>query len=428
MLFVCCSDIRATWNDNGIMGNVTFKPVVYAHQKRADGTYNVKIRMTLHRVSRNLPTTITATPDDLTRSLKLKTGPVLYRANDLIRQMQEVLATLPPFSLDTMTADDAVNFVKKRMTSGEFRLNFFDFADEFIAKKSATAAGFYVRAVRGLLRFTGSRDLDVNEISYRMLTEFCEFYQNETTRGTARNAAKMPGSSSPIMSALHAVYKAARDKYNDEDTGYIPIPRDPFARLHLEQPKFKGQRAMDEKTLQTIIDYRTGNRVKRRAVDLFLLSYLLMGANLADLVEAVPPSGDVWEYCRRKTRNRRDDDARIKVKIPPEAAPYISRLKKGAREGRWLEAGGLTLSANTTCNRSLKDVAAELGLPPFTFYAARKSFATIARRQGVEKATIDECLCHVGGYRVADIYIERDWELMWKAQRKAIDALRWDAE
>lgn len=44
---------------------------------------------------------------------------------------------------------------------------------------------------------------------------------------------------------------------------------------------------------------------------------------------------------------------------------------------------------------------------------------------GGEKATIDECLCHVGELRMADIYIESDWSLLDAANRRVIDSLRW---
>ena len=65
------------------------------------------------------------------------------------------------------------------------------------------------------------------------------------------------------------------------------------------------------------------------------------------------------------------------------------------------------------------------GLPPFTFYAARKTWATIARKAGVEKATIDECLIHVGELKMADIYIERDYSLLNEANRKVLAMFEW---
>ena len=69
--------------------------------------------------------------------------------------------------------------------------------------------------------------------------------------------------------------------------------------------------------------------------------------------------------------------------------------------------------------------AQEQGLPGFTFYAARHTWATLARKAGVEKATVDECLGHVGDYDLADIYAERSWELLAAANRKVLALFEW---
>ena len=66
----------------------TFKPVVSAHQKRSDGSYNIKIRITHKRVSRWIPTNLNAYAYDLTRSLNLKNKDLEWKCNDLIRQMR----------------------------------------------------------------------------------------------------------------------------------------------------------------------------------------------------------------------------------------------------------------------------------------------------------------------------------------------------
>ena len=51
----------------------TFKAEVYAHQKRADGTYNIKIRVIHQKRKKYIPTTYYVTKDDLTRTtFKLK--------------------------------------------------------------------------------------------------------------------------------------------------------------------------------------------------------------------------------------------------------------------------------------------------------------------------------------------------------------------
>lgn len=50
----------------------TFKAEVYAHQKKEDGTYNIKIRVTHNKKKKYLATVWYVTQKDLTRSLKIK--------------------------------------------------------------------------------------------------------------------------------------------------------------------------------------------------------------------------------------------------------------------------------------------------------------------------------------------------------------------
>lgn len=50
----------------------TFKAEVYAHQKKADGTYNIKIRVTQNQRKRYLATPWYVTKDDLIRSYRSK--------------------------------------------------------------------------------------------------------------------------------------------------------------------------------------------------------------------------------------------------------------------------------------------------------------------------------------------------------------------
>ena len=76
-------------------------------------------------------------------------------------------------------------------------------------------------------------------------------------------------------------------------------------------------------------------------------------------------------------------------------------------------------------NMALRRWAEREGIKPFTFYAARHTWATLARSAGVEKATVDEALAHIGDYRIADIYAERNWSLAWAANDKVMALFRW---
>lgn len=403
---------------------ITFKSEVFRYQRRADGSYNVKIRVTYKRQSRRLPTTLTAWEGrDVTKAGKLKPNTEVSRkAGDLIARMQGAVAELSPFAAQDMGVDDVVAFVRSALTEERFTLDFFAFADSYLtaSKLAEHTRNSYATALARFSDFLGERRLDINDLTARMLREWLDLLaEDDIVSSTART----------YIARLSKIYNAARDKYNDEDEGKMPIPRNPFARVKVTWTPSKGARILETEEMQAIIHYTTEDPRERFAVDVFVVSFGLMGANMADLWEAVPPRSGVWDYGRKKTRGRRADGAEMKVRIPSELEPFLARLIEGAQDGRWLNLSRrYPVSADPcsfACNKALKGVAKALSIAPFSMYTARKTFATEARRRGVEKATIDECLCHIGDLPLADIYIARNWQMLWDAQRVVVEAFEW---
>ena len=69
----------------------TFKAEVYAHQKRADGTYNIKIRVIHQKRKKYIPTTYYVTKDDLTRTtFKLKNQKYIDATDDMIKKYRSI--------------------------------------------------------------------------------------------------------------------------------------------------------------------------------------------------------------------------------------------------------------------------------------------------------------------------------------------------
>lgn len=418
----------------------TFKPVISAHQRRADGSYNIKIRITHKRVSRWLPTNLTAYPSDLTRTLNFKNKNLEYKCNDLIREMRATIADLSTLALEDKDVDWLVDYIKQKLKGDTFRLDFFAFADDYLkANKIPATSRTYYSAIHAFQTYLGRNTLDINEITHTMLLNFKEWVdaQPKLTYRYGRNVVekserkqKLPGgaqSSRDIMKLAH-IYNKAKDRYNDEDAGIFNIPRNPFKNIPLQfPPSRKGQRAFGQETMQLIISATNATPAERVALDTFILSFITMGANLVDLYKATPPQDGVWRYNRSKTKDRRADRAELVVKIPPQAVTFCHRL---CGDGEyWLktlhEHSPKQVNVTSYINKLLKSWAKRNELPPFTFYAARKTWATIARRAGVEKATIDECLCHIGELKMADIYIEKDYDLINKANDVVLSQFLW---
>jgi hypothetical protein len=414
---------------------ITFKAIIIPRNRRKDGTYPVNIRVTFKGKTRRLPTTLVCTSGDLTRTLKIKNATILNKSDALIARMRDSVKDLSPFDLETQDVDWVVRHIKDSLTQEDFHLDFFEWSDRYILTKAETTRRAYSCALNTLERFLGRRSLDINDISRSLLLEFMDkvdgekkmHYNVKTGQVEESKADKIPkGASTRHLAKLEHLFNAAKEKYNDEDSGRILIPRSPFSKITKVYPVSNGQSNLGQELMQRIISSQVDNDVMRTALDMFIVSFGLMGANMADLYFAKPVQEE-WIYNRQKTMTRRADRAEMRVRIPEQLQPYLERLK--GKGGWWLNelhrfAGNKDFATHRT-NHYLRKWCKENEVEEFTFYAARHTWASLARKQGVDKSTIDDCLGHKGQFQVADIYAERAWGLMQEANRKVLDLFTW---
>lgn len=388
---------------------ITYKPIIIQGGRRRDGTWPVKIRVTFKGVTRRLPTTLVCTDADLTRSGKIKNATVLEKAGELITRMRDACADLSPFTIDAWTVDDVVAHIRARLSSEQFRLDFFSFAQEVISGKIPHTKAYYQTALNAFAAYLGKDAIDVNAITRRMLLDFSAKI-GEVKAG--RHLAK-----------LSYIYRCAREQYNDEDAGLIRIPRQPFTNLPRIQHLGKGQQPLSRKVMQQLIDTEPENEAAAVAIAAFLCSFGLIGANLVDMYDAKAPQGGVWSYHRHKTGTE------AKVRIEPEIGTFLGILQAGDGKGlafpalrRWSTPD----TATHNVNKWLRRWAERNGVEPFTFYAARHTWSTEARKLGIELATIDEALAHKGDLKMARVYVRQNWDLAWEANRKVLGLFSWD--
>lgn len=388
---------------------ITFKPIIIQGGRRKDGTWPLYIRVTFKGTSRRLPTTLSCQDSDLTRGGKIKNATILQRGEELCAQMRGACSGLSPFELEGWTVDEVVKHIRRELSAKSFRLDLFEFAAPLLEEMNRHTRAGYGSALNALAAFLGERSLDVNDISKAFLLEFAQSVENEAA--AARHLQK-----------LRHLFEEAKGRYNDEDNGAIVIPRSPFSGLPKVRGLGRGQKALPLELLQKIIDAAPACVQEALALRVFLLSFTTMGANLSDLYDAKPFTGDVWIYRRHKTGTE------ARVRIEPEAQRLAALLGAGTSGDWWLPALHRYSTADVCThhvNRWLREWAERSGEQVFTFYAGRKSWGTLGRRLGIEKATIDEGLAHVGDFALTDIYAERNWQLAWDANRRVLDLLEW---
>ena len=418
---------------------ITFKPVVAAHQKRADGTYNIKIRVTFKRSSRWLPTTLTCSQNDLTRTLHIKSAGLRNKCDALVSRMRAAAGEISPFLLEEKDVDFVVKYIKAALGEESFRLDFFEWAEKCMDGKAASTRKVYRRALDLFARYLGGRELDVNAITKSMVKGFVDYVdalpdergiRKDGTPGPKAREKRKGVTSSIFIYKLSHIFDMAKERYNDEDSGRVLISRSPFSGVRVSIPPAEnGQKSLGFDLMQRVILSTADSWRERAALDAFVVSFALMGANLADLYEAETFEGGRWVYYRRKTRNTRADRAEIRVDVPECTAPFLDRLRGDSAGRFWL--GKLHFWKESTAGAAVDHYLSlwcrKNGVPEFSFYAARKTWASLAwSMAGIDKATIDEGLGHVGSYRMADVYIEKDWSVVNRANAKVLALFRWE--
>lgn len=406
-----------------ITSMITFEPVIYEYQKREDGTYYVMIRITYKGKQMHQSTNVLVDQSQITHSLKICDGNVNDNLAGIIRNMQDVVATIPESQLEQMECKDVLLYIRNYREKPDFSLDFFEFADQFIAGQKASIASSYRNAVNSFKGYIGDK-IDINDITSTHLLRYVEDtgnkerkrYDKKTKQAVGQGRALSLEILSQYINRLRNIYEMAKRKYNDKDNGVVVMPFSPFCNLPLKAMIHKGQRNLGTEIIQMMIDARPEDQMVRWAIDMFLLAFCLMGAKIADMVDMLPPKEGIVIYERVKT-----------IPIPKEAEPYIGRLKD--RSGKWFlnchQLYSDTAHVRVAVNFYLRRWQKENCIDDFTFSSARHTFIAISRNIGIEKSLVDYCQGHCGDFSLTETNADCSLDKMREARDKVLALFNW---
>lgn len=409
--------------------------------KRADGTYNVRIRVIHNRKTRRLSTHLFVSDTDLTRSKKIKNVRVIEQCEGLISKCRAICNDLG-YGLTIMPIDDLIDQIKTRLTGERFTLDFIAYTRQKAAAMNPGTASTYIIMLSALQRFIIRKSLDISEITTAFLRDFENFIEKEPSQqGSNRKKEirevkpKNGRAVSAYLACVRAMHNKAKLEFNDEDRGLIRIPSSPFKNFKIRpQPKTR-KRGLTKEAIQAIIDlpYERGTASRRNlAKDCFILSFALIGMNSVDMYYAEPVERETLIYNRRKTTNRRADKAEMRVQIDSCLSALMQRYAdpQCKRLFNFYLRYSTPFNFNKALNTGLKHIGEILGIKKLEFYAARHSWATIARSSAlvIDKATVHEALNHVdSSMAVTDLYIDRDWSVIGDANKRVLSLFDWSA-
>lgn len=427
----------------------TYKAVVNMAQKRRDGTYNVKIRVTHKRRSVKIATNVYLTDQQVTKKGRIKDQRIVDQCEDIIRNWRNKTNQLG-MSADSLEIEDIVKYIQGPSGDGNSFIDFIAYGEKCIAGMLPSTGRTYAYALKMLRQFIESDKLDINRISYSFLVSF-ESYIRENLKKNNKTDSDNPRAVSSYLSCVRHLHNRAKLEYNDEERGIVLIPYSPFNRYKVPASPAPRKIAVDPQIIQAIIDLpnatksqSAGKGMRRRdlARDCYLLSLGLAGMNAADLFGSnARLVGDVIVYNRQKTKSRREDKAEFRIRVEPCIMPLVKK---------YIETDGSHLFAfhrwhknldhfNVNICEGLKLVDRELKgnkdlkkiLPEhIVFYSARHSWATIARssKLNIDKYTVHEGLNHLDSrMSITDRYIDKDYTNIWNANAKVLGLFDWSA-
>lgn len=414
--------------------------VVMRHHKKDDGTYNPKVRISHNRTSSYISTPI------YTEMVKFKKGSstgtitsesIKAELDEIVSEYRRVINSNPSAVIACETSKDILELIRRRNENRDF--DFIKYARSVIEaipnEGTRTIKTTGINSLCHYLEYKGMKDLSVHKLTSSFLRKYESWLrtdriirvkQRHGTRYEYKDIRKKALNDTGIhsyMGIIQSIFNKALLEFNDYEIGDIVIPNNPFKAYTIPQVLLPKKRAVDSDVVRKIYAYSSTKTNIQFTRDLYILSFMLAGMNVADMFDCQIRDGHI-EYERQKTRGRRKDRAFISVYVHPLAMDIIQKYDNGTGNNIFDAVREYCDARNVTkaVHRGLKRICSDLEMDYVQFYSARHSFATIARNDcGFGKDDIAVCLNHSSRQSVTDSYIKEDYSIIEKVVRKVVD-------
>lgn len=217
---------------------------------------------------------------------------------------------------------------------------------------------------------------------------------------------------------LRNIRAVFNDAIDDNITTFYP-----FRKFKIRR-EATAKRSLSVEELRELFSYPVEEH-QQKYLDMFKLSFFLLGINIGDMCKLTSMSKGRIEYKRAKTHRL------YSVAVEPEAKEIIDKYRGEKYLLNPLDAYVDYRQYAKRLNLALQAIGeVEIGKqgrktikplhPKLTTYWARHTWATIAASLDIPKETIAAALGHAGN-TVTDIYIDFDQRKVDEANRRVID-------
>lgn len=373
-------------------------------KQKKDKTIKVYIVLSHRGTRKRIPMNITIKECDLSRNGNIKSSSIQRDIEDRINALKNKLYDLEK-SIGNKDVD--TEWIYSQLINGNKTLDFFEYTRQWIEKSSNKGKGNYSIMLNSLHRFLKCDILLFSDINYNLLNNYKDYLTGH------------PRAQSLYLGCMRHIFNEAIREYNRDDVKVIT--NNPFNSFTIpKSTSMTKDRVINDDNLIKLFNFY-GTRRVGMARDCYILSFCLIGMNSVDIYECTSYSNGVLAYDRAKTRDRRSDNAHIEIVVPNIIKPLFEKYKGNSRVFNFYKKYSNAANFNKHINKGLHIIADTLDIPHFDFYSARHTWASIARnRLGIDKYTIHEALNHVSNMDITDIYIQKDYTNINKANEKVI--------
>lgn len=407
----------------------TFKAIIRKDDRKQDGTWNVKIRVTQNRESVFISTPFYVDQSQITRGYKIKDAAIISQTEKKIAEYRDMIVEIG-FGVEDMNVRQIVNALEKKQDNIDFMQYMFSYADNLQKTKRTNTASIYKTAAMSLYRFNGERPLYSQQINAQFFHKY--FLSIQSLKSNTIRA---------YMICIRTMYKAAQLQYNDDDSGVINFKHGVFKLVTLPQQNDSERETLTVEQMQALIDTPyTGKWFYDFTKDMFILSFMCFGINAKDLFFMTKDQyqDGMLIYRRQKVVNKLGKEAEMKIKLS-EPAKII--LDKYSGDDKYLIDFGEHERTIHVCryihgafqNAGIEkegDYLSKVGHKKgeYVFYTNRHTMASLARNEcGIDYMTVHQMLNHAtpNAFKTTDVYIQKNFSPLWEANEKLLGLFDW---
>lgn len=392
MYFACRGTPFLKFNDmfKYSKDGISVLAVLDRRRVKLNGKFPVKIEVVHRRRQKYFPTGIDMTGDEWKDTGALAESEMAARVESVFMTVRAAVETL----VDDGTFSLAALTVRMGRNSSVTVNSALQTMMERLRQEGRVNSYYRCRStLRSIERYAGKKVL-LRDITVTWLRHCESFWRDE---------GKSDTTISIYMKTVKSIINLAVRK------GYMRESTSPFGKGRYLIPKGSGRKlALTKAQIKKIIDFK-GSDKQEMYRDLWLFSYLCNGINFKDMLFLKYRNVVNGEICfvRSKTVHAYGHSKVIHAVMSHRMQAIINRWGNpyDGNPDTYIFPYASDVNDNFTaahlvrkiiylCNCALHKIARKLGIPSFSTYSARHSFATVLQRSGTAISFISESLGH----------------------------------